>query len=637
MAVLPVIFFHAGFGLFSGGFVGVDVFFVISGYLITTVILNEKQAGTFTLRRFYERRARRILPALFLVMFCCLPFAWLWMLPVEMEKFSRSLVAVSVFASNILFRKESGYFDSAAELKPLLHTWSLGIEEQYYVLFPLFVMLAWKLGRRFIAAILLVVLVVSLAFAEYKIAHKPAAAFYLLPSRGWELLLGALVAFYLQISRARSANAIKEAGGILGIALIAYAVFVFDEHTPFPAVYALVPTLGAALIILCATPQTLVGKLLGSKPLVGVGLISYSAYLWHQPLFAFARISSAEKPSSVLFLALVLASLLFAYFSWKYVETPFRSSARVSRRAIWSFALCGSAFFIALGALGNFTKGYEQYFISHRLNAAEQEVYALIKKHTGGDMYMEMGDDGDCNFWVRNVDDTFTVRFQACSKKYGKALVVLGDSHAMNIYNAFYRAGGTHFLVGVSQGACRPQDNAPTCHYDGYDKFLAENKAAVAQIFYNQSGAYLLSDAAGQVNRQELFAEGAEFNIADDNIQKAAAYLDKLSTMTKVVWLGPFAEAQFDFHNIRKVMAEGFSIRPHIIDIFAHLDEALAHQFATSPHAFSYVSLGNILQIKPDFLKQGDCITYRDSDHFSVCGEKIVGDKMKESLLQRSK
>ncbi len=419
MAVLPVIFFHAGFGLFSGGFVGVDVFFVISGYLITTVILNEKQAGTFTLRRFYERRARRILPALFLVMLCCLPFAWWWMLPVEMEKFSRSLVAVSIFASNILFRKESGYFDSAAELKPLLHTWSLGIEEQYYVLFPLFIMLAWKLGRRFIVAILLVLLVASLAFAEYKIAHKPAAAFYLLPSRGWELLLGALVAFYMENaaqspSEARrgaagqsliflgvktpSKRSVNNIGGILGIALIAYAVVAFDNATPFPGIYALVPTVGAALIILCATPQTFAGKLLGSKPLVGVGLISYSAYLWHQPLFAFARISGAEKTSSTLLMALAGASLLFAYFSWKYVETPFRSSTRVSRRAIWLFALCGSVFFIALGALGNFTKGYEKYFITHRLNVAEQETYSLIKKHTGGDMYGEMGDDGDCNF-----------------------------------------------------------------------------------------------------------------------------------------------------------------------------------------------------------------------------------------------
>lgn len=148
LAVIPVILFHAGFQAFSGGFVGVDVFFVISGYLITSIILIEKQANTFTLSGFYERRARRILPALFVVMFACLPFAWLWLMPADMKDFSQSLMAVSGFASNVLFWQSSGYFQTAAELKPFLHTWSLAVEEQYYVLFPIFLLLSWKLGKR---------------------------------------------------------------------------------------------------------------------------------------------------------------------------------------------------------------------------------------------------------------------------------------------------------------------------------------------------------------------------------------------------------------------------------------------------------------------------------------------------------
>lgn len=147
LAVLPVILFHAGFETFSGGFVGVDVFFVISGYLITTIILSELEQGKFSIANFYERRARRILPALFFVLLVCIPFAWFWLLPSDMIDFSKSLVAVSVFASNIMFWRESGYFDTAAELKPLLHTWSLAVEEQYYVFFPLFLILFWKLGK----------------------------------------------------------------------------------------------------------------------------------------------------------------------------------------------------------------------------------------------------------------------------------------------------------------------------------------------------------------------------------------------------------------------------------------------------------------------------------------------------------
>lgn len=196
LAVLPVILFHAGFRTFSGGFVGVDVFFVISGYLITTIILAELEQGKFSIINFYERRARRILPALFLVMFACLPFAWLWLLPQDMDSFSQSLIAVSVFASNILFWKTSGYFDTAAELKPLLHTWSLAVEEQYYLFFPLFLMLAWRLSRRWILPLLGVSFVASLTAAQWNSAAKPMAAFFLLPTRGWELLIGAFVAFF---------------------------------------------------------------------------------------------------------------------------------------------------------------------------------------------------------------------------------------------------------------------------------------------------------------------------------------------------------------------------------------------------------------------------------------------------------
>ena len=195
IAVLPVILFHAGFETFSGGFVGVDVFFVISGYLITTIIIAELEQGKFSIINFYERRARRILPALFLVMLVCIPLAWFWLLPRDMQDFSQSLVAVTVFASNILFWRESGYFDTAAELKPLLHTWSLAVEEQYYVIFPLFLMSFWRLGKRWIMILLVAVFVVSLALAQWASLAKPSAAFFLLPARGWELLVGAFAAF----------------------------------------------------------------------------------------------------------------------------------------------------------------------------------------------------------------------------------------------------------------------------------------------------------------------------------------------------------------------------------------------------------------------------------------------------------
>ena len=237
VAVAPVILFHAGFEMFSAGFVGVDVFFVISGYLITSIILNDRAQGTFSLLKFYERRARRILPALFFVMICCVPFAWLWMLPNQFKSFSQSLLAVPVFVSNVLFLFQSGYFAQASEEKPLLHTWSLAVEEQYYVLFPLFILLFWRIGRLRLAVLISVVAAVSLALAEWGWRNQPSANFYLAPTRAWELLAGSLCAFYLFGRDPKSSNALA----VVGFGLIMFSVFAFSPATPFPSLYAVLP------------------------------------------------------------------------------------------------------------------------------------------------------------------------------------------------------------------------------------------------------------------------------------------------------------------------------------------------------------------------------------------------------------
>ncbi|NMM79643.1 acyltransferase [Acidovorax sp. SRB_14] len=359
IAVLPVIVFHAGFQLFSGGFVGVDVFFVISGYLITSIILAEKKTGTFSLINFYERRARRILPALFTVLVVCLPFTWAWLLPEDMISFSQSLMAVSAYISNILFWRTSGYFETAAELKPLLHTWSLAIEEQYYFLFPIFFVAIWKLGKNWVFAILASLASLSLALAQWGSIFNPSAAFYLLPTRGWELLIGALLAIYsTEKNRFHPNRILSEFGSLLGILLLIYAIFKFNNETPFPSFYTLVPTIGTALIIFCATEQTTIGKILSHKLLVGVGLISYSAYLWHQPLFAFARHRSLTEPSKLLFTVLAMLTLGLAYFTWKYIEIPLRNKHNFSRRKIFLYSALGSSLFLSFGLIGNFNEGY---------------------------------------------------------------------------------------------------------------------------------------------------------------------------------------------------------------------------------------------------------------------------------------
>ena len=359
LAVLPVILFHAGFEWFSGGFVGVDVFFVISGYLITTIIISEIAEGKFSIINFYERRARRILPALFFVMAACLPFAWLWLTPTDLQDFGQSLVAVSTFSSNIYFWLQSGYFDTAGELKPLLHTWSLAVEEQYYIFFPVFLMLTWRLGIKWVLILLSVVFFISLGIAQWGAYNSPSFAFFLLPARGWELLVGVFTAFYLKYNTHLKSHSINQVLSLLGFGMIAYSIIAFDETTPFPSLYAFVPTIGTGLLILCAVPKTFIHKLLSLKFIVGIGLISYSAYLWHQPLLAFARHRIIISDiSDLILVSLCVASLLLAWISWRFIETPFRNKKVFNRNAILTYSLLGIIGFSFFGIILDSNNGF---------------------------------------------------------------------------------------------------------------------------------------------------------------------------------------------------------------------------------------------------------------------------------------
>lgn len=360
VAVIPVVLFHAGLTWFSGGFVGVDIFFVISGFLITTLIIQDEERGTFSIVDFYERRARRIIPALMFVVLCTFLPAWYWLMPYELESYSKSLVAVPVFLSNLLFWLESGYFDTESENKPLLHTWSLAVEEQYYVIFPLLIMLFWRHGRGAITILLGVIFLISLTFSEWGWRYAPDANYYLIPFRAWEIMVGAFAAI-MSLRKplwTRVSIPLKELLAGVGICLVVLSIFCFDHTTPFPSLFALIPTVGTAMILLFATAERGVGKLLSLRLLVFVGLISYSLYLWHQPILAFMHLRLIREVGLLDILLAVIASFLAAYITYRFVETPFRLRQRFSRNKIFQLSGTASLLVIALGLTGYLAQGF---------------------------------------------------------------------------------------------------------------------------------------------------------------------------------------------------------------------------------------------------------------------------------------
>jgi len=432
LAVVPVILFHAGFELFSGGFVGVDVFFVISGYLITTILIEDIENKRFSIVNFYERRARRILPALFFVMLVCIPFAWMWMLPNQMKGFSQSLVAVSLFASNILFWIESGYFAAEAEEKPLLHTWSLAVEEQYYVLFPIFLILVWRFGRNRVFWMIVVMAAISLLLSEWGWRNTPSANFYLAPTRAWELFAGSIAAFIVQKQGVQKNDLLA----LVGLAAIIFSIFFYDETTPFPSVHALVPVLGVLLLVLYADKATFAAKLLSTKGFMGIGLISYSAYLWHQPLFAFARIRSLEHPSMPLMLALSILTMLLAYISWRYIEKPFRNRTSIGKKTIFVFSSIGLLSFTFLGYQGHLIEGYRERF------NIENSVYESLTLSQRQDECFDKKNVIQRNDWFCNIG----------ASSSPPSIFVLGDSHSLSFLPAIDTALSENNKSGLFAG-----------------------------------------------------------------------------------------------------------------------------------------------------------------------------------------
>ncbi|MGB1311785.1 MAG: acyltransferase family protein, partial [Leucothrix sp.] len=596
-------------------------FFVISGYLITSIILKEKAQDQFSLANFYERRARRILPALLAVITVSIVLSYFWMAPGQMKEFGLSAISAVVFVSNVFFWKHSSYFDAASEEMPLLHTWSLAVEEQYYIVFPIFIMLTWRFGFRAMFSMIIGILLVSLALSEWGWRNHNTANFFLIPFRAWEILAGSVCAFILYKKEQVPVNQIVAA---IGLVAVVTSVFAFNHQTPFPSLYTLLPVGGAVLLILFCTPATLVGKLLASKALVFFGLISYSLYLWHQPILAFYRIRFMHEYTPVHQTGILLVSIVLGYLSWRFIESPFRqkpqpsSTQNTPTRVFWASG-ASMACLVLLGAAIHLNNGFENRnsFNNKKMAELEQQVqnnYGLSK---------------DCL--------SFNLSENCRTTKENPDVLLWGDSFAMHLGHALLSAEKDIKMVQMTQNSCPPliefsvlipnKKEAENCisFNRSVMKFLKENPS-IKKVVISSKISYLIN--------QKALGENGKLVSLDQN-QLSQHFVQTVKEVNKlgreVLFVSPTPSNGRDLGKcvFKKNMFGGdvtdCSFRRS--EYSATTKKALAVSEQIKPHVATLMLTDLICDEKMCHSSVGGVPIYRDSGHLSYAGAAILGSK----------
>lgn len=612
VAVLPVILFHAGISGFEGGFVGVDIFFVISGYLISSIIMADLQAGKFSILLFYERRARRIVPALTLVTVSTIPFAWLLLDPRSMQDYAESLIGVGTFSSNFFFWRQVGYFDQTAELKPLLHTWSLSVEEQYYILFPLFLSAIWVRGRGFVFAAMAILAFVSLNLAQWASSSFPAAGFFLLPTRGWELLSGVLLALMFHQGNLRTPYSSAQLLSLIGLLAIVCSVFFLDETTPFPSYYSLLPVVGTLLIIAYAVKGTLVYHLLANRLAVGIGLVSYSAYLWHQPFFSFLRqYRSGEEPGQSVMLLLSLLTFGLAYLSWRYVEAPFRDKRKFDRKTI--FALSGAAM-TGLVAAGWF--GLDGLLV--RYPEADRDI---MREHMSSRDYIGV-----------RFNSLIDRGFQPQEKRLKVALV--GDSFAQDLVNAIYEAGlDSHFALSTHRISARCGNLYGLQKREQYwspeDIGFCERENRIGNSYEHPKLQQIIQDA-------DVVWMASSWQLWQANLLKESVDRLQQDFGQQVV---VFGRKNFGRIDLDEILATDVSERPQILNqlepFHVEVNSVMKAQLVQTPYIdLSYLLCNSDTHCR--VIDSGGRLISPDGVHLTQSGSRFLGQLLKNHELIRS-
>ena len=456
VAVLLVVVFHAWPNEFAGGFVGVDIFFVISGFLISSVVFTSMESGTFTLKEFWARRIRRLGPALLVVLAASLVAGWFLLLPTELEQLGRHVAAGVLFVSNLLLIFEAGYFDTGSELKPMLHLWSLGVEEQFYLLFPIVALLALRLRRNFLP-IMVIMALASFGLNLLWMNTHPIGNFYSPLTRFWEILAGVILFLIIrnsgvsristEKSRIWTAITNPDFRSVLGLMVLIAAVILVSDTQPYPGIQALLPVLAAALLISAGESTFLNRKILSARPLVWLGLISFPLYLWHWPVLSFSRIILGQDPPLWAKVILLVLALALSWGTYKWVEKPIRQ-LRISTRLITAVT-SASAIVLTMGLLISLQQGFPD-------RSPETKEAKLASSYFVGPLW-EYSNNDLCNEKY-DFAGRETVPWWFCMTNSNETpdVVILGNSYANQLYPGLVQNEAFDHLTFLSIGICDP-------------------------------------------------------------------------------------------------------------------------------------------------------------------------------------
>lgn len=631
IAVLAVVLYHFGFG-FSGGFIGVDVFFVISGFLIAGIIKREIDEGRFTFTGFYERRIRRIFPALFSVLAVTLLFGYFVLLPTDMILLGKSTIATLLFGSNVFFWRNSGYFDSVSDLNPLLHTWSLAVEEQFYFVFPMLLLLAYKYVRNAIKPLLAIAIISSFALCFWQQPHRPNATFYLLPFRAWELGIGAAAALGLMPVTGRLVNQVLS---WIGLAMIVLGIVFIPSGNSYPGWHALVPVFGTLFVIHSGIQNaTWVSRLLSSGPLVSIGLISYSLYLWHWPVLVFANYIDVDgRLNQWAMILILIATVIISYGSYRWVEKPFRRKGDFGNTSkVYITAGVTAAMLILVGFSAYHTNGYPRRYPEAVVSADSQRNQVVAYRECFG-KGVSVVDDKACYLGNKNVEPS---------------VLLFGDSHAASIAPAIDKVlaeAGKSGLV-IPSSSCPPLLNVGTTQYlDCIDNnkeifdFIQSNSKIELVILHGFWVSYTGRDEKNGDPRNWLYV-GDTDNLGqfsfDTEIKNTLRHLSGLNR--DVLVIGPVSSSPMSVNDIAFRRIQNAALDKPI-----SFDEFKRNKADKYISAVSGVNYKNVYFFEPSkyLCKSGNCFymheesnLFRDFNHLSIKGAEYLSPFIRNELIR---